>query len=134
MSQNIVGGPGPAAGEPWFLKNEEQTDWLARKAENDFEKAAALAQKDKETFDQSGDAKDRFAADRAAADAKEKERDTKLAEEIAEEHQEFAVRLGELQTADSILASDPDLIETDSDKMLPMAGGQDPELEAERTF
>ena len=123
----------PASAQvPWYVQMEQESQQIADKIGHDAEAAAHLSQKDMAAFQKDGDLGEKWAAEKASADEKEQERDAKLAEELAEERMEFAVRQGELQTADAILEKDPTLITTDQNMMIP--NGKDPELKAETTF
>lgn len=125
-------GTGTQQKMPWYVQMEQESEQLAEKIQHDAEAASHLSETDMQKFNKDGDLSEKWASEKAAEDAKEKERDAKLASEIAEERMEFAVRQGELRTADDILEKDPALIETDQSMMIP--NGKDPELKAETTF
>lgn len=104
---------------PWSTLASQEADQLAHQAELDAAQAEIDARSKLGLFEKENTAADKVAADEAAKEAKELELRAKVAEEIAEEQAQWAVEQGELRTANNILATDPQLWQTDEDMTLP---------------
>lgn len=126
--------PAPTAGEdrpqvlndsdlphktPWSTLASQEADDLAHQAELQAAQAEIDARSKMSLFEKENTAADKVAADDAAKEAKELGLRAKVAEEIAEEQAQWAVEQGELRTANHILATDPQLWQTDENTTLP---------------
>lgn len=104
---------------PWSTLASQEADQLAHQAELQAAQAEIDAKDKLGLFEKENTAADKVAADDAEKEAKELELRAKVAEEIAEEQAQWAVEQGELRTANRILATDPELWQTDENTTLP---------------
>lgn len=104
---------------PWSTLASQEADQLAHEAALQAAQAEIDAKNKLSLFQKEDTAEDKVAADTAAREAKELERRAEVAEEIAQEQAQWALEQGELRTANHILATDPQLWQTDENTTLP---------------